>query len=116
LIAHGMSDALVSTRATKPYVDRVRSTMAVARAETFLRYYEIPGHAHAISTVFNTASDSLTTLENWFETGTLPPNQIVTDAVGVPGRTRPLCDCPAYPRYSGSGDFNSASSFNCSTQ
>lgn len=116
LIAHGMSDALVTTRATEQYVDRVRSTMGDARTDTFLRYYEIPGYGHAISTVFNAAWDSLTTLENWVEKGTLPPNQIVTDTLGVPGRTRPLCDYPAYPRYNGSGDVNVSSSFSCSTQ
>lgn len=115
LIAHGMSDALVSTRATAQYVDRVRSTMGGALVDTFLRYYEIPGYGHAIGTVFNAAWDSLTTLENWVEKGNLPPNQIVTDTLGVPGRTRPLCDYPAYPRYKGSGDVNLASSFSCST-
>jgi feruloyl esterase len=116
LIAHGMSDALVSTRATEEYVDRVRATMGVALVDTFLRYYEIPGYGHAIGTVFNAAWDSLTTLENWVEKSTLPPNQVVTDTLGVPGRTRPLCDYPAYPRYKGSGDVNLASSFTCSTQ
>ncbi len=116
LIAHGMSDALVSTRATEQYVDRVRSTMGDALVDTFLRYYEIPGYGHVIGTAFNASWDSLTTLENWSEKGTLPPNQIVTDTLGVPGRTRPLCDYPAYPRYNGSGDVNVASSFSCSTQ
>jgi len=116
LIAHGMSDALVSTRATEEYVDRVRATMGVALVDTFLRYYEIPGYGHAIGIVFNAAWDSLTTLENWVEKSTLPPNQVVTDTLGVPGRTRPLCDYPAYPRYKGSGDVNLASSFSCSTQ
>ncbi|BEP65411.1 tannase/feruloyl esterase family alpha/beta hydrolase (plasmid) [Variovorax sp. V213] len=115
LIAHGTSDALVSTRATAQYVDRVRSTMGAARADTFLRYYEIPGYGHVIGTAFNASWDSLTTLENWVEKGTLA-NQIVTDTLGVPGRTRPLCDYPAYPRYNGSGDVNAASSFSCSTQ
>lgn len=115
LMAHGMSDALVSTRATEQYFDRVRTTMGDARVDSFMRFYEIPGYGHAISTVFNAAWDSLTTLENWVEKGTLPPNQIVTDSVGVPGRTRPLCDYPSYPRYNGSGDVNAATSFTCST-
>ena len=116
LIAHGTADALVSTRATAQYVERVRATMGQALADSFLRYYEIPGYGHATSTVFNAAWDSLTTLENWVEKGTLPPNQTVTDTAGVPGRTRPLCDYPAYPRYNGSGDINAAASFSCSTQ
>lgn len=116
LIAHGTGDALVSTRATAQYVDRVRATMGQARSDTFLRYYEIPGYGHAVSSVFNAAWDSLSTLENWAEKSTQPPSQIVTDTAGVPGRTRPLCDYPAYPRYKGSGDINAAASFSCSTQ
>ena len=116
LIAHGTGDALVSTRATAQYVERVRATMGQARADSFLRYYEIPGYGHAVSTVFNAAWDSLSTLENWVEKSTLPPNQTVTDTAGVPGRTRPLCDYPGYPRYKGSGDVNLAASFSCSTQ
>lgn len=116
LMAHGMSDALVSTRATEQYYDRLKATMGNAKVDSFVRYYEIPGYGHAVSTVFNAAWDSLTTLENWVEKGTLPPNQIVADSVGVPGRTRPLCDYPSYPRYKGSGDINVAASYTCATQ
>ncbi|MEO8935402.1 MAG: tannase/feruloyl esterase family alpha/beta hydrolase [Burkholderiaceae bacterium] len=115
LMAHGMSDALVSTRATEQYFDRLNTTMGNARVGTFVRFYEIPGYGHAISTVFNAAWDSLTTMENWVEKGIVPPNQTVTDTAGVPGRTRPLCDYPAFPRYNGSGDVNVAASFSCAT-
>jgi hypothetical protein len=40
-------------------------------------------------------------------------NQIVTDTVGVPGRTRPLCLYPTWPKYGGRGDVNAAASFSC---
>ncbi len=113
LMAHGMSDALVSTRATEQYYARLQATMGSANVASFVRYYEIPGYGHAISTVFNAAWDSLTTLENWAERGTAPPAQIVRDTVGIPGRTRPLCEYPTYPRYTGSGDVNAAASFTC---
>jgi hypothetical protein len=33
----------------------------------------------------------------------------------VPGRTRPLCEYPSWPKYKGSGDVNLASSFTCSS-
>ena len=69
----------------------------------------------AVSTTFNAAWDSLSALENWVEDGVAPVNQIVTDTVGVPGRTRPLCEFPAWPRYSGSGDINVAASYTCAT-
>ena len=32
-----------------------------------------------------------------------------------PGRTRPLCQYPAYASYTGSGDPESAGSFSCRT-
>lgn len=116
LMAHGIADALVSARATEQYWTRIRNTMGGSRVDSFAKYYEIPGYGHAVSSVFNAAWDSVTTLENWVERGTAPVNQVVADTAGVPGRTRPLCEYPAFPRYSGSGDVNAAASYTCATQ
>lgn len=113
LMAHGSHDALVSTRATQQYWQRIRSAMGPAKVDSFARYYEIPGYGHAFSSVFNAAWDSLTTIEDWVEKGLAPPPQTVADTAGVPGRTRPLCDYPSYPKYRGAGDLNVASSYNC---
>lgn len=115
LMAHGMADALVSTRATEQYWARIRKTMGADRVDSFARFYEIPGYGHAASSVFNAAWDSLTALENWVENNAAPGSQVVADTAGVPGRTRPLCQYPAYPRYVG-GDVNQAASFTCATQ
>lgn len=113
LMAHGSHDALVSTQATQQYWQRIRTVMGPAKVDSFARYYEIPGYGHALSSVFNAAWDSLTTLEDWVEKGVVPPPQTVADTAGVPGRTRPLCDYPGYPKYRGAGDLNVASSFSC---
>ena len=113
LMAHGAHDALVSPRATQQYWQRIRTGMGAAKVDSFARYYEIPGYGHAVSSVFNAAWDSLTTLENWVEKGVAPPPQIVADTAGVPGRTRPLCDYPGYARYKSVGDINLAASYNC---
>ncbi|MGV2289873.1 tannase/feruloyl esterase family alpha/beta hydrolase [Trinickia sp. YCB016] len=113
LIAHGTSDVVVSTRATEQYFQRLQTTMGAAKVREFARYYEIPGYGHAVGTAFNAAWDSLTTLENWVEKGVAPPPQIVADTYGVPGRARPLCEYPAWPKYAGSGDVDAASSFAC---
>ncbi|MBE7366538.1 tannase/feruloyl esterase family alpha/beta hydrolase [Ramlibacter pallidus] len=113
LLAHGTADILVSTRATQEYYRRLQAQFGQAKLDTFARYYEVPGLGHAISSVFNAAWDSLTTLEQWVEKGTAPGPQVTTDTVGVPGRTRPMCDYPKWPRYNGSGDVNAASSFTC---
>jgi feruloyl esterase len=113
LIAHGTADVLVSTRSTEQYFERLCSSLGASKVHDFARFYEIPGYGHAVSTVFNAAWDSLTTLENWVEKDLAPPAQIVTDTVGSPGRTRPLCEYPSWPRYRGEGDLNVASSFVC---
>jgi feruloyl esterase len=116
LIAHGVHDGLVSNKATQQFITRVKSTMGSAAVADFVRYYEIPGYNHAVSTQFNAAWDSLTALERWVEGGTAPAGQVVADTVAVPGRTRPLCEYPAWPRYNGLGDVNTAASFTCATQ
>lgn len=87
--------------------------MGATKVDNFARYYEIPGYGHAVSSVFNAAWDSLTTLENWVEKGVAPPPQTVADTAGVPGRTRPLCDYPGYAKYGGAGDLNVAASYSC---
>jgi tannase/feruloyl esterase len=113
LLAHGLSDVLVSTRATAEYYQRLVEQMGPERVGRFARYYEVPGYGHAVSTVFNASWDSLTVLEQWAEGGVSPSNQVVTDTAGIPGRTRPLCDYPKWPQYRGSGDVNAAASFEC---
>jgi feruloyl esterase len=116
LIAHGTADVLVSTRATEQYFERLQAAMGEAKVRKFARFYEIPGYGHAVSTVFNAAWDSLTTLENWVEKHTAPPDQVVTDTIGSPGRQRPLCEYPSWPEYRGKGAINAASSFVCTTR
>jgi carboxylesterase type B len=117
LLAHGLVDVLVSSRATEEYYQRLRARMGPANVEKFVRYYEAPGYGHAVSTAFNVAWDSLTALEGWAENGTVPPAQVMTDAGGaVNGRTRPLCEYPKWARYKGTGDVNLAASFSCVDQ
>lgn len=115
LMAHGTVDVLVSTRATEEYYQRLQSQMGPSEVDKFVRYYEVPGLGHAVSTVFNASWDSLTALENWAEKATSPTAQVVTDTAGVAGRTRPLCDYPKWPKYNGTGDVNLAASFTCSS-
>ena len=116
LMAHGTADVLVSTRATAQYYQRLEQTMGAANVKGFARYYEVPGYGHAASTVFNANWDSLRALDQWVSAGTAPTAQVVSDTAGVPGRTRPLCEYPTWPRYSGAGDVNQAASFSCVAQ
>ena len=114
LLAHGLSDVLVSSRGTEEYYQRLQARMGPAEVAKFARYYEAPGYGHALSTAFNVEWDSLTALENWVEQGTAPPPQVMGDtASGAVARTRPLCEYPHWARYNGSGDVNAAASFTC---
>ncbi len=87
--------------------------MGATALRSFARYYEVPGYGHAASTAFNANWDSLKALDQWVSKGIAPVAQVVTDTAGVPGRTRPLCEYPSWPWYSGSGDVNTAESFHC---
>ncbi len=113
LLAHGLSDVLVSSRATEIYYQRLLEQMGQEKVDSFVRYYEIPGFGHGASSHFHATWDSLTALENWVEQDVEPENQVTMDLIGAPGRTRPLCDYPAWPRYVEGGDPMSASSFEC---
>lgn len=113
LLAHGLADVLVSSRATEQYYQRLRAAMGQAEVDAFVRYHEVAGMGHAVSSVFNATWDSLTALDRWSAEGVAPANQVTTDTAGVPGRTRPLCDYPKWPRYAGAGDVNVAASFQC---
>ena len=113
LLAHGVDDVLVSSRATADYYQRQVAQHGQAKVDSFARYYEVPGLGHAVSSQFNATWDSLTALENWAEKGVAPTAQVTKDTQGVVGRTRPMCDFPKWPKYNGTGDVNLAASFSC---
>jgi hypothetical protein len=113
LLAHGLQDVLVSARATEDYYERLVRLFGRDEVRKFARFYEVPGFGHAVSSQFNATWDSLTALEQWAEGGVAPANQVTVDTVGVPGRSRPLCDFPKWARYKGAGDVNAAASFGC---
>jgi hypothetical protein len=115
LLAHGVHDVLVSSRATADYYSRLVAKYGQAQVDGFARYYEVPGYGHAVSSQFNATWDSLTALEQWAEKSVAPASQVTKDTVGVPGRTRPLCDYPKWPQYKGSGDVNAAASYTCAS-
>jgi len=116
LVAHGLNDVLVTSRSTRALYNTWLAQMGAQPLRAFTRYYEVPGYNHAASSVFNATWDSLTALEGWVEQGRAPERQVTTDTVGVPGRQRPLCDYPLWPRYQGAGDVNAAESFTCANR
>lgn len=113
IILHGTTDAVIPTDASVMYYKMVQSKMAQEEIDHFLRFYLVPGYGHARG-AFNAGFDALGVLDRWLDTGVAPKDLVVVDNnSGSGGRTRPLCEYPAWPKYMGSGDVNAASSFSC---
>lgn len=115
ILLHGTEDMLISPRSSEKYLENLNRTMGEKSVADFLRYYEVAGFAHGVGK-FSLVWDPITALEKWKEANIDPGNrQIITDSAGVPGRTRPLCEYPSWPKYVGNGSLNDAASFDCST-
>jgi hypothetical protein len=114
LMMHGTIDFAISMYNTSAYYERIVKTMGQAKADSFLRYYVVPGFGHGTGT-FIARWDPLTALESWVEKGEAPKALVVTDAAkGTVGRARPMCVYPSYPVYNdGATDPNKAESFHC---
>lgn len=114
ILVHGLADEVISTNGTVAYFQRLRDTAGAGVVAASVRFYTVPGMGHG-SGVFKPSWDSLGALEAWAEHGTPPAGPIVVDtASATAGRSRPLCEYPGWPKYSGSGAVNSAASYSCS--
>ncbi|WP_382159362.1 tannase/feruloyl esterase family alpha/beta hydrolase [Hydrogenophaga sp. ANAO-22] len=116
IMLHGLADEVISPNSTIDYHQRVLATVGQAAADAGIRFYTVPGMGHGTG-VFIPNWDSLAALENWVERGLAPATVTAFDAVaGTYGRTRPLCEYPAYPKYRGSGSLDAAVNFSCVTE
>ncbi len=116
ILWHGTNDSALSYRTTTEYYDRVVAhSGGRANADHFLRYYLAPGVNHCAGGPGADRADLLAALDDWVTKRRAPSTLQATrvDASGATVLSRPLCVYPQYPRYNGSGDVNSASSFTC---
>lgn len=113
LLVHGLADQIVPPQSSVDYYERLVATMGREAVTQFLKFYEVPGTAHSgFGVSFNPVWDVLGALDAWAAGGAAPAAPIVMDTHFRPGRTRPLCEYPAYPRYK-AGDADRAESFTC---
>jgi predicted esterase len=113
LLVHGLADQIVPPQSSVDYYERLVAAMGRENVSQFLRFYEVPGTAHSgFGVSFNPAWDVLGALDAWAAGGAAPTAPVVTDTHFKPGRARPLCEYPSYPRYQG-GDPDQATSFTC---
>ncbi|MDH6292795.1 hypothetical protein M2275_007734 [Rhodococcus opacus] len=115
LVIQGTTDQIVSYRSTVDYFNRVQAAMGPEAVNDFSRLYLVPGLDHWTKYMaFNPLWDWAAALDNWVEQGQAPQNQVASDTTAEGNnRTRPLCEYPAWPKYNGTGDVNTASSFTC---
>jgi hypothetical protein len=138
IVWHGVGDNCVSYQETARYVDSVVKTMGSVTTDQFLRFFTSPSVGHAGEGPGAASINWLAALEDWVEKGYAPDVLIAkkyADIGSIESRgkrpatdllataqyyqarpvhfSRPVCRYPSYPRYKGSGDPNTASSFVC---
>ena len=112
ILVHGTTDVVIPTNSTVDYYERVEARMGIVETKSFARLYLVPGMGHGNGR-FDGGFDTVGTLDAWVDGGRAPENLVVTDNHG--GRTRPLCEWPAWPKYDGVGNVKRAASFTCVT-
>ncbi len=73
----------------------------------------MPGYGHGDG-AFKMEWDALRALDRWVEKGKAPSKPVALDTgKEKPGRTRPLCEYPTWPKYVGKGAQDNAANFRC---
>ncbi len=113
IMTHGSADDFITPHNSVLYYKRQLAQFGQSRLDGFLRFYMIPGFGHGFGP-FNAKFESLKALEAWVEQGQAPSGLTAIDANPGADRTRPLCEWPRWPMFTGApGSENSAASFTC---
>ncbi|MEC8081603.1 MAG: tannase/feruloyl esterase family alpha/beta hydrolase [Pseudomonadota bacterium] len=118
IIFHGNSDPVFSVQDTVRWYEALNQNQQ-GQAETFVRFYQVPGMSHGKGGPALDRFDVLTPLQAWVEQGK-QPNRIISRAhadnseVGekLKNAQRPLCPYPNIAVYQG-GKTNAESAFEC---
>ena len=113
ILTHGTADDFITPHNSIEYYQRQLAHFGQERLNSFLRFYLIPGFGHGFGR-FNAKFDSLVALQDWVEKGQAPSGLTAMDANPGANRTRPLCEWPKWPKFTGApGTENSAASYSC---
>ncbi len=113
ILTHGTADDFITPHNTVAYYNQQVKQFGKPAVGGFIRFYMIPGFGHGFGP-FNAKIDSLKALQNWVEKGQAPTGLIATDGNPNANRSRPLCEWPLWPKFTGApGTENSAGSFTC---
>jgi feruloyl esterase len=116
ILTHGTADDFITPHNTELYYTQQVKQFGRPAAERFIKFYMIPGFGHGFGP-FNAKIDSLSALRNWVEKGQAPAKLTAVDGNPNANRSRPLCEWPTWPKFTGTpGTESSASSFACVAQ
>ena len=114
IMTHGTADDFITPHNSIAYYKRQVAQFGQQRLDSFMRFYVIPGLGHGFGAPFTARFDSLSALQQWVEQGKAPSGLVTTDATPNANRTRPLCEYPKWPKFTGTpGTENAAASFTC---
>ena len=113
---HGTADDFITPHNTELYYNQQVKQFGKPAVGGFIRFYMIPGFGHGFGP-FNAKIDSLKALQTWVEKGQPPAGLTATDGNTNANRSRPLCEWPRWPKFTGApGTEHSATSFTCVAQ
>jgi len=116
IMTHGTADDFITPHNSELYYERQVKQFGQAGVDSFMRFYMIPGFGHGFGP-FNAKIDSLKALQAWVEKGQAPSGLIAVDGNPNANRSRPLCEWPTWPKFTGApGSEGNASSFTCVTR
>jgi pimeloyl-ACP methyl ester carboxylesterase len=113
IMTHGTADDFITPHNSELYYQRQVKAFGQPGVDSFMRFYMIPGFGHGFGP-FNTKFESLKLLQDWVEKGQAPKNPTATDGNPNANRSRPLCEWPKWPKFTGApGSETNAASFTC---
>jgi feruloyl esterase len=114
IIAQGVSDPVFSILDTVEWWRAVDRTSG-GRASDFVRLFAVPGMNHCTGGPATDQFDAFGALVSWVERGAAPDRIVATarSTTPWPGRSRPLCPFPKVAHFNGSGNIETADSFEC---
>jgi len=120
IVYHGASDGAFSVQATIDWFEKLRANND-GDASGFARFYSVPSMNHCSGGPATDRFDLFNVIVDWVEHKKAPgvvtaearANNAELPADWSKTRSRPLCEWPKVARYRGTGDLESAGSFQC---
>ena len=113
IMTHGTADDFITPHNSIAYYNRQVAQFGKPGVDSFLRFYVIPGFGHGFGP-FNAKMESLQALQNWVEKGQVPSGMVAVDGNANANRSRPMCEWPAWPKFTGAaGTESGAAGYTC---